>query len=149
MLFCMQEAILYVRGRDPVCPGYRPRWWPDDPSSSPQNRSPLVGSWFEGRRVGAASLLPWQMRRNLFGVAVGGGGGGGGAGTEDSRVRADGMRVPPMFVLPLDALRLRWPFLLLLLLLCVLIYEKYSYSIVLVVKFSTSSPPLLNIWYDF
>ena len=138
MLFCLQEAILYVRGKDPICPGYSPRWWPaaaagtGDPTttavtavtaagvaattaaaaaSSPQIRASLVGSWFEGRRVGAASLLPWQMRRNLFGEAALEGSGaragdeGGGVSARSSRVRADGTRVPPMMVLPLSAVR--------------------------------------------
>lgn len=109
MLFCMQEAILYVRGKAPICPDYRPPWWPSSQETSPQMLAPLVGSWFEGRRVGAASLLPWQMRRNLFGDGAleeveGGDGGGGGIGA-CSRVRADGTRVPPMMVLPLSALR--------------------------------------------
>lgn len=133
MLFCMQEALLYARGKDPICPGYRPRWWPATPttttttggapaslkpaaaSPSPQIRAPLVGSWFEGRRVGAASLLPWQMRQNLFGegalaAAEGEGVGGIGAGSSSSssRVRADGTRVPPMMVVPLTAVRDRW-----------------------------------------
>lgn len=112
MLFCLQEALLYVRGKDPICPGYRPRWWPaaaTSPSPSPQIRAPLVGSWFEGRRVGAASLLPWQMRQNLFGEgALEGKGGGIGAGSGSaSRVRADGTRVPPMLVIPLSAVRQR------------------------------------------
>lgn len=120
MLFCFQEALLYLRGKDPICPGYRPRWWPatttttttTSSSPSPQIRAPLVGSWFEGRRVGAASLLPWQMRQNLFGEGAlegagnRGGAGRGGAGLS-SRVRADGTRVPPMLVLPLSALRER------------------------------------------
>lgn len=134
----MQEALLYVRGKDPICPGYSPRWWPtaaaaaatitngEDPAvaaavaaatataaASPQIRAPLVGSWFEGRRVGAASLLPWQMRHNLFGEAAlegsraRGGDEGGGVSARASRVRADGTRVPPMLVLPLSALRQR------------------------------------------
>ena len=106
MLFCMQEAILYVRGRDPICPAYRPRWWPH-PSTSPQLRAPLVGAWYEGRRIGAASLAPWQMRRNLFGRDVTAGGGGLDGGAEESRVRADGTRVPAMMVLPLEAVRRR------------------------------------------
>lgn len=125
MLFCMQEALLYVRGKDSICPGYSPRWWPATAaatattsgstavpaasSPSPQIRAPLVGSWFEGRRVGAASLLPSQMRRNLFGKGAleGTQGGGIGAGSS-SRVRADGTRVPPMMVLPLSAVRDRY-----------------------------------------
>ncbi|CAM9458256.1 unnamed protein product, partial [Ectocarpus sp. 12 AP-2014] len=108
MLFCLQEALLYVRGKDPICPGYSPRWWPSSPATSPQIRAPLVGSWFEGRRVGAASLLPWQMRHNLFGGGALAGGGGTGAGSP-SRVRADGTRVPPMMVLPLSAVQKRLP----------------------------------------
>eukprot|EP00903_Cladosiphon_okamuranus_P015566 g14371.t1 len=122
MLFCLQEALLYVRGKDPICPGYRPRWWPattttTTTSPSPQILAPLVGSWFEGRRVGAASLLPWQMRQNLFGPqaleGAGSRGGTAGAGAGGyglaSRVRADGTRVPPMLVLPLSAVRERLP----------------------------------------
>ncbi|CAM9929589.1 unnamed protein product, partial [Ectocarpus sp. 8 AP-2014] len=108
MLFCLQEALLYVRGKDPICPGYSPRWWPSSPATSPQIRAPLVGSWFEGRRVGAASLLPWQMRHNLFGEGALADGGGAGAGSP-SRVRADGTRVPPMMVLPLSAVQKRLP----------------------------------------
>ncbi|CAN0559831.1 unnamed protein product, partial [Ectocarpus sp. 12 AP-2014] len=108
MLFCLQEALLYVRGKDPICPGYSPRWWPSSPATSPQIRAPLVGSWFEGRRVGAASLLPWQMRHNLFGEGALADGGGTGAGSP-SRVRADGTRVPPMMVLPLSAVQKRLP----------------------------------------
>lgn len=64
----------------------------------------------EGRRVGAASLQPWQMRMNLFGHKRGGGideATGQGMLGEDSPVRADGMQVPPMMVLPLGALRSR------------------------------------------
>ena len=111
----MQEAILYLRGRDPICPAYRPRWWPH-PSTSPQLRPPLVGAWFEGRRIGAASLAPWQMRRNLFGRDVTAAAGAAAAAAaaaavavagEESRVRADGTRVPAMMVLPLEAVRRR------------------------------------------
>lgn len=82
-----------------------------DGATQPQIRAHLVGGWFEGRRTGAASLLPWQMRHNLFGR-------GGGCGkrkvecgevvVEDSRVRADGTRVPHMMVVPLEAFRLRY-----------------------------------------
>lgn len=117
MLFCIQEAILYIQGKDPICPNYRPRWWPKadtkigDGLVQPQIRAPLVGGWFEGHRTGAASLLPWQIRHNLFGR--GGGCGGkrvkyGEVLVEDSRVRADGTRVPHMMVVPLEAFRLRY-----------------------------------------
>ncbi|CAM9131666.1 unnamed protein product, partial [Discosporangium mesarthrocarpum] len=98
MLFCMQEALLYAQGLDPICPERRPRWWPS-PWSGRQIRAGLVG-------VGAGGGTPLtaeQMRLNLFGSAEPG------AEAEDSPVRADGTRLPPMMVLPLRAMSKRFP----------------------------------------
>lgn len=97
MLFCLQEAILFVMGRDPIIPGvHHPRWWPVQ-GSRRQVRPRLATAKFEGKHVKAASLTALQMRRNLFGKGS----------WHDSPVRADGMRIPRMMVLPLEALRKR------------------------------------------
>lgn len=55
--------------------------------------------------MGAASLPAWQMRHNLFGDGFGNDLGGDDEVAEDSPVRADGTRVPPMMVIPLSALK--------------------------------------------
>ncbi|CAN0034774.1 unnamed protein product, partial [Choristocarpus tenellus] len=93
MLFCFQEALLYAQGKEPICPDRRPQWWP----------TPWAERQIEGRR--GTVLTADQMRYNLFGLDEVGSGEG--VGMEDSPVRADGTRLPPMMVLPLEAISRR------------------------------------------